>query len=170
MTHPQRLDIELDLQKVLADIAEYGWHGVYVAEGVNHPPWSYSIGLFETWQHPELIIIGRSRATTHAMLENLVMEIEAQYPPDLTDRVDHLLLGIRCRFLKVLPRYYNDYVGFARWYYRKRHFPLYQIVWAGEGGLYPWLQNAPKRFKQWQPVLFDAHSDRLGASSHGGTD
>ena len=25
--------------------------------------------------------------------------------------------------------YYSDYVGFARWYYRRRQFTLYQIVW-----------------------------------------
>jgi hypothetical protein len=60
---------------------------------------------------------------------------------------------MKCHFLEVLPRYYSDYVGFALWYYRKRKFPLYQIVWPNNDGLYPWDQNASKAFKEWQHVL-----------------
>ncbi len=36
---------------------------------------------------------------------------------------------------------------------RKRHFPLYQIIWPGNDGLYPWDTHAQKPFKQWQPLL-----------------
>ena len=54
---------------------------------------------------------------------------------------------------KVNPRYYSDYIGFALWYYRKHCFPLYQVVWPNNEGLYPWYENAPKAFKEWQPLL-----------------
>lgn len=73
--------------------------------------------------------------------------------PDLTDPDDYLLLGLRCLFLEVNTRYYSDYVGFARWFYRKRHFSLYQIVWQNNDGLYPWDYGAPQCFKEWQPIL-----------------
>ena len=29
----------------------------------GHPPWTFTIGLYDTWRFPELIIVGRSRAT-----------------------------------------------------------------------------------------------------------
>jgi Domain of unknown function (DUF4262) len=53
----------------------------------------------------------------------------------------------------VAQRYYHDYVGFARWYYRGKPFSLYQIIWPSNDGHYPWSPHAPESFKEWQPVL-----------------
>jgi hypothetical protein len=63
--------------------AEYGWHAMNVVDG--HPPWTFTIGLSETWNHPELIIIGRSRATAHEMLDAIVVEIDDGRAPNLED-------------------------------------------------------------------------------------
>jgi hypothetical protein len=153
MTNPQRFTHQ-DLDKIVAaNVNEYGWHCVNVIEDDCHPPWSYTIGLYETWDHPELIVIGRSRATSQAMLKTLSDDIELNSPPDLTDSAGHQLLGMKCHFLEVNDRYFSDYVGFALSYYRKRRFPLYQIVWPNEKGLYAWDENASNLFKEWQPVL-----------------
>jgi hypothetical protein len=64
-----------------------------------------------------------------------------------------LLPGSTCNFIEVADRYYPDYVGFARWYYRRRQFPLVQIVWPNNDGYYPWEEDCPRSFKEWQPVL-----------------
>jgi hypothetical protein len=153
MTNPQRAARDEPERIVLANIAEYGWHAVNVVEDNGCPPWTFTIGLFETWDHPEFIIIGRSRATSHAMLKTLADDIELNSPPDLTDPDGHLLLGVKCHFLEVNTRYYSDYVGFALWFYRKRRFPLHQIVWPNRDSLYPWDSAAPKSFREWQPLL-----------------
>jgi Domain of unknown function (DUF4262) len=153
MTNPQPVAKDEPERIVLSNIAEFGWHCVNVIEDDGHPPWSFTIGLFETWDHPEFIVIGRSRATSHELLKTLAYDIEMNCQPDLTDANGHLLLGLKCHFLEVNTRYYSDYVGFALWYYRKRKFPLYQIVWPDRDGLYPWHPHAPRSFKEWQPVL-----------------
>jgi hypothetical protein len=153
MGNPQQLTRD-DLNKiVLANINEYGWHCVNVIEDDGHPPWSYTIGLFETWQHPELIIIGRSRVTSHEILKTIADDIESRSPPNLTDPDGYPWMGMKCHFLRVDTRYYSDYVGFALWFYRKRQFPLYQIGWPNRDGGYPWDENAPTSFKEWQPLL-----------------
>jgi hypothetical protein len=77
------------------------------------------------------------RATSHEMLKTLSNDIEMNSPPDLTDSAGHWLLGMKCHFLEVNARYFSDYVGFALWYYRKRRFPPYQVVWPNSDGLYP---------------------------------
>jgi Domain of unknown function (DUF4262) len=154
MATPQRATRD-DLDKiVISNINEFGWHCVNVIEDDGHPPWSYTIGLYETWNHPELIVVGRSRATSHAMLKTLADDIELNCPPHPSDT--NLLIGMKCHYIEVNPRYYCDYVGFALWYYRKRRFPLHQIVWPNSDGLYPWDENASKAFKEWQPVLGNA--------------
>jgi hypothetical protein len=155
MENPQRVGTDELERQVICNISEYGWHCVNVVEDDGHPPWSFTIGLYETWNHPELIIIGRSRATSHEILKTLANDIELNDPPNLTNPDGHLLLGMRCLFVEVLPRYYSDYVGFAKWFYRKRHFPLHQIVWPNNDGQYPCDENASKAFKEWQPVLGD---------------
>jgi hypothetical protein len=49
-----------------------------------------------------------------------------------------LIPGSTCHFIEVTDRYYPDYVGFTRWYYRRRRrFPLVQIVWPNNDGHYP---------------------------------
>jgi hypothetical protein len=138
---------------VLHNVAEFGWHCVNIIEDDGHPPWSFTIGIYETYDFPELIVIGRSRATAHHILDTIANALDKNDRLDLTTPHLSLLPGITCRFLEVHTRYYQDYVGFARWFYRKRHFPLYQIIWPNSDGLYPWDSSAPKSFKEWQPVL-----------------
>src|ERR1700734_3219954 len=116
MATPQRLTRD-DLEKiVIANVNEFGWHCVNVIEDDGHPPWSYTIGLYETWEHPELIVIGRSRATSHAMLKTLSDDIESNSAPDMSNSDGYLLLGMKCQFVEVNTRYYSDYVGFALWF------------------------------------------------------
>jgi len=45
-----------------------------VVEDDGNPPWTFTIGLYDTWQHRELIVIGRSRATAHEMLSAIAGE------------------------------------------------------------------------------------------------
>jgi Domain of unknown function (DUF4262) len=116
-------------------------------------PWSFSIGFYETWEFPELIIFGRSRATARHILNTIAIGLDDNHRPDLSTTTDTLIPGAKCLFLEVLERYYQDYVGFALWYYRKRKFPLYQIIWPNSDGLYPWSPSATKAVKEWQPVL-----------------
>jgi hypothetical protein len=67
--------------------------------------------------------------------------------------------------LEVAEHYFPDYVGFARWYYRRRQFPLYQIVWPNNDGCYPWSPGATKAFKEWQPVLGTKPARELDSES-----
>jgi hypothetical protein len=153
MSQIQRIAKDEPEKIVLSNIAEHGWHCVNVLEDNGSPPWSFTIGLHETWDHPEFIIIGRSRATSHEILKTLADDIESNSQPDLSDPNGHLLLGMKCHFLRVDTRYYSDYVGFALWFYRKRQFPLYQIVWPNNDGQHPWHPHTAKSFEEWQPVL-----------------
>ena len=81
MTQSQRLT-HADLDRIVVkNVNENGWHCVNVIEDDGHSPWSYTIGLNETWGHPELIVIGRSRATSQAILKTLADDIEMNSPP-----------------------------------------------------------------------------------------
>jgi Domain of unknown function (DUF4262) len=152
-TTPQHIATDDLERQVIHNINEFGWHAVNVVEDDGHPPWTYTIGFHDTWNHPELIIIGRSRATAHHILETIATGLDSDRRLDLNATTGTLLPGIACFPLEVADRYYSDYVGFARWYYRRRQFPLTQIVWPNNDGRYPWSPGATRAFKEWQPVL-----------------
>jgi len=151
--NPQRSAKDELERQIILNVNDVGWHAVNVIEDDSHPPWTYTIGFYETWGFPELIIIGRSRATAHHVLETIALRLDADDRPDLNITTDTLIRGAVCHFIEVADCYYPDYVGFARWFYRRRHFPLYQIVWPNTDGHYPWSVDAPNTFKNWQPVL-----------------
>jgi Domain of unknown function (DUF4262) len=46
--------------KVLTNIKTHGWHvaGIFRAEDELEPEWAFSIGLFHSFSHPELIVFG----------------------------------------------------------------------------------------------------------------
>jgi hypothetical protein len=106
MTANQQYSRE-DLSKIVsANVCDYGWHCVNVIEDDGHPPWSYTIGLYETYGFPELII-GRSRATAHHILETIASRLEKGETPDLESPALNLIPGVYCLYREVLHRYYR---------------------------------------------------------------
>ena len=91
---------------VITNIKDFGWHAVNVIEDDGHPPWTYTIGFYETWGFPEPIIIGRSRATTHHILETIALRLDGDDRPDLKATTDTLIPGASCFLLEVAERYY----------------------------------------------------------------
>src|SRR5262245_41610977 len=111
-------------RKVLGDIAKYGWHCLNILQDDEDPPWSFTIGLFETWKHAELIVIGLKSEVAHSVFNIIVEGLRRGHRPHLDLPSDELLEGYNCRFVKVSTDFYRAYVGFARWFYEGNNFPL----------------------------------------------
>jgi hypothetical protein len=140
-------------KKVLSDIAAFGWHCVQIFAEENQPEYSFTVGLFESFDHPELVIFGLKAPIAHRILCIAVNAARAGAPLDLTQCTDALLEGYSCCFVEVPQREYGSYVGFAQWYYQGNGFPLYQVVWPSRTGLFPWHPEATQEFRAAQPVI-----------------
>ncbi len=46
------------------DIAEHGYHLTYVFGDTTGVPSCYSVGIWQTWSHPELLLYGLHRDDT----------------------------------------------------------------------------------------------------------
>src|SRR3984957_11439959 len=150
---PQRVGTDDGERKLIADIEKFGWHCMHILEEGELPPWTFTIGLYETWQHPELIIMGLAREVAHRVLDIIARRIEENRPIDLNTTTDALLTEYSCCFVEVPKQNYFINVEFARWYYKGNNFPLYQIVWPSKEGHFPWNPNPTETFRRWQPVL-----------------
>jgi hypothetical protein len=140
-------------QKVIDDVAKFGWHCVNILPDGEYGPYSFSIGLHHTYDHPEFIIVGLPSNIAHEIINIAVEAIQRTQPIDLSKPTDELLKAYSCCFVEVPQSAYRDYVGFGLWFYEGAKFPLFQIVWPSRAGEFPWHPNAPAAFRDNQPVL-----------------
>ena len=140
-------------QRVIDDIANYGWHCVSIHPYDEHVGYAFTAGLFQSYGHPELIIFGLAPKVAHQILAIAADAAKSGAPLDLTQPTDALLSDYVCCFVEVPVDQYCEYVGYSRWYYQGNGFPLYQIVWPSRSGLYPWHEKTEPGFRRAQPVL-----------------
>jgi hypothetical protein len=55
-------------RKLLADVKQVGWHVIKVAGDDEGPAFAYSIGLFHSFQHPEIVTFGLDVTDMHRMI------------------------------------------------------------------------------------------------------
>ena len=60
-----------DLKRIQTDIGKYGCHIIQVMEDADHPQFSYTIGFYEKFNHPEVIIIGLKNELSKILLNNM---------------------------------------------------------------------------------------------------
>jgi len=51
-------DLDDSDRKLLSDIDRVGWHVVMIPEEDGTPGWSFSVGLFKSFNHPEVVVFG----------------------------------------------------------------------------------------------------------------
>lgn len=117
------------------------------------PGFAFTIGLFHSYDHPEFIIFGLPWEVAHEVLHLTVQGLKGGSIRDLSLPTDELLEGYPCVFVQVPETEYHEHVGYCRCYYEGNSFPLYQIVWPSNNGIYPWNADASEAFRSAQPVL-----------------
>jgi hypothetical protein len=129
-------DIE---RRVISDISEFGWHVVHVLADEVGPQYSFTVGLYYTFQHPEFIMMGLNPATTHQIFTTAVAEISKGFVFKTDTFSDRLLESCSCQFTSVKPENYREYLGCANWFYRglKSPYPTLQIIWPDQWGKFP---------------------------------
>jgi len=143
-------------QKVIDDIANFGWHCISIVAEDEQVAYSFTVGLFQSYGHPELIIFGLPSQVAHQILAIAADAAKSGAPLDLTQPTDALLNNYQCCFAEVPLTEYYEHVGYCQWYYQGNDFPLYQIVWPSRSGLFPWHHQATPEFRASQPVIAQA--------------
>lgn len=138
LPHPED---EVDRQ-LLHDVETHGWHiihvGVPVGEDSTGPGWSYSVGLFRTFGHPEFIIMGIHPSVAQTIINDLGIRVKdgqrfrtGMCDPDVLEKYEVSLIAMRMD-------QYRAHLGYALWFYGGREFPVLQVVWPDRSGHFPW--------------------------------
>jgi hypothetical protein len=143
-------------QSVLRNVEKYGWHCTSVSPGEGQPdspPFSYTVGLYQTYGASELVLFGLPGDTAHSIFSIYANRLEEGRPISIDQPSYELINDYPCVFVQVPTECYNDYVYSALWFYAEVVFPLHQVVWPDRHGQFPWHPQVGREFLSEQPVL-----------------
>ncbi|WP_397383967.1 DUF4262 domain-containing protein [Prosthecobacter sp.] len=142
-------------RKLLADVQNEGLHVLRILEGEKCPQFCYSVGLYYTFGHPEILVMGLPPDVGHRVLNLAATRIAGGKIFGDYEKTDELIEGFECSFLPISVSQYKDYLGYAIWFYRslKQPFPALQLVWPDKSGVFPWEEGYDERFFSLQRLL-----------------
>ncbi len=143
----------LDL-RVMADVAQRGVH-VVVAADEDGAKGAHSVGLFRSWDHPELAVFGLAPEVLRGAVEELAERVRLGERFDHGDVADDVLEDRAVAFRRIVPRHYAAFLPRAVWYHDGARFPALQVVWADPDGRFPWDRWVPRELRELPPVLFE---------------
>src|SRR5947209_6853734 len=101
-------------RKLLADIEQFGWHVICIEQDDEGPGFAYSIGLYGTFGHPEILVIGLDPQVMFGMVNGVGEGIWAGKRFEHLDESGDVLDGFNVAFRRVEPRHYKEYLGYAQ--------------------------------------------------------
>jgi Domain of unknown function (DUF4262) len=124
---------------IAEDIRNHGWSALDVYDAA--PPFIYTVGLTETWNHPELIVFGMPPKSLSGILSAMVHTIKggATYAKAGTYSgilQGDTLIGVRA----VDPTQHQVYLGYAmgRVWVTNRNLEAMQVFWPDKAGKFPY--------------------------------
>ena len=141
-------------RQVINDIAAQGWHVVDSAADNLGLGWSFSVGLYQSFGHPEVVVFGLGAELGRRVVTTIAEAVKAggSFKPG-KDYAD-LLPRCACVFEPVQPRWQPWALGYARWYYRSDEFPALQCIWPDKRQNHPWQMGYKAEWTWQQPLLY----------------
>ncbi|NRA68844.1 MAG: DUF4262 domain-containing protein [Pseudobacteriovorax sp.] len=147
-------------KKTLQDIKDTGCSIKHVLEESDLPPFSYTIGLNQSYGHPEIIVIGLKRDLAHWILNECNRLISEGSKFACNKSYDGFLDNVSVKFNLVEKRFYEEYLGWGIWLNKGLDFKVLQLLYPTTLGMFPWESDTPEFFKTWQPIL-NQNIDRI---------
>lgn len=140
-------------RKVYEDVESHGWHVVKISEDANTSGWAFTVGLYATFGHPEVVLFGLREATMHQLLNFIGEGIRAGKAYEQGKAYTDVIENYECRFESVDRAWYRPFLGMAQWFYEGQDFPVLQCVWPDQDGKWPWECPGDLAWSGVQPVL-----------------
>jgi hypothetical protein len=135
-------------------IEAHGWAVVKIDPDAQEPGYAYSVGLYKTFDHPEIIVFGLDLDVLHRIVNAIGEEVKAGQRFEVTDADERVLDGYRCAFRQVAPAAEPAYMGILIGYYG-HEVPALHCIWPDREGRFPWQAGTSSDFRQQQPMLSD---------------
>lgn len=148
------MSIEAEISEV---VRRSGWFGANVSDG--EPPFLYSIGLLQTFDHPELIVFGLEPQIASDLLSRIVQAIRdgQEFADRVTTTIHANGTDLLLAFRKVHRTKHPLYLGYAMGYCRRTGrwdgLEALQVYWPDNGGKFPFDVGFDSDLSELQPRL-----------------
>lgn len=146
--------MQVDTLDIEGKVKRAGYAVVAVIGDQANPTFAYTIGLSETYSHPEIITIGLPARTAHHLISRVVDVLEDGGCVPLDGRMAEIASGfdmffaavksdrVQDRMLACVSRYGED-------------FPVMQMVWPDKNNVFAWEDGYDISEYAGQPILFE---------------
>jgi hypothetical protein len=138
---------------LLDDVEQSGLHVVQLPPSGSLPAGSHTVGLWQQFEQPEVVVFGLPDEVAADLLEAIADEVDAGRRFLGGQRHEGLLQDYPVRFVDVPRGRYAECLAAACWAYEGDAFPAVQLVWPDKQGRWPWDPAARDGFAARQPVL-----------------
>ncbi len=153
MKHDPRCE-SLSDEQVVADVKEYGWHVIKILDTDDTPGWVFSIGLYETFDHPEIVVFGLNDETALYVINAVGEAVRKGQRFEIDGLYSDLIETYSCTFKPVNSVWYHDFLGYANWFYGGEDYPVLQCIWPDRNQKFPWEPEFNANWVWAQPLLF----------------
>lgn len=136
------------------NIDEFGCQIMEVLGDNYMPSFAYTIGLFQQFNHPEVICFGLSQEVMQTLLNNVKDRVEDGETIEVGKNYKGFLQeNFEVTFVEVNKVFYEEYLGYGKWFYGNIDFPVLQMVWPDKKQNFPWSSKFDRKLEFAQPLL-----------------
>lgn len=147
--------LEKYAQQVWDKVEETGFAVVSVmgsSEDQKDPGYAYTVGLFENYSHPEIMIAGLPRETSAGILNQLGHRVSRGENFEICEPTDKVIRGHKARFTLMHPSWTERMMGLNDLYIPMENLPAIQTLWPDEEGLFPDEVGCDDQVRRLQPI------------------
>lgn len=112
-----------------------------VEKEAGHPEFTYSIGLYLNYLHPEIVIVEMDRRAAARAINRIAARLKAGEQFNCGAPYTGLHETVPLMFRELRMEEHTEEFGFAIWFYCSRssglRFPVYQAMWPDRSGRFP---------------------------------
>lgn len=138
-----------------AVISETGWWVQAVLPGPDNPFFAYSIGMTESFGHPEFLMLGFSPELMHTLINGIGELVRQGARFGDRDTSDKVIRGFPVVFREPEDSAAAEFALAAVSRYGQGRFRLLQCFLPDASGLFPWDEGCDPSYARHQGILLD---------------
>ena len=149
-------------RRVLSHIEQYGWSISGVQGEGEVPSWVHTIGLWHSFDHPEIIVFGLDMPMLEQVANAVAAHVKSGREFEADQRDSDLLENHDVVFRRVEPAWYELVMNYAVAFYEDQPFDALQVFLPTNEGLFPWEEGFPEEARFVQPRLYESDASEAG--------
>jgi hypothetical protein len=148
----RKLDNKRNFVSTLDNVEKFGWEAMLVNSKEQSTSFAYTVGLCDTMNFPEIIVVGLKQKVAHFALQYAIEKMQAGLTPE-TERVRDIVGGVEVEFRPVAQKWFRHVMCRADWYYGypESRPPALQLIYPDIEGRFQWEPGFEGYFRQ--PLL-----------------